>query len=65
MSEQAKMVELEEKCEAAIEVTEATNEILRSIDPDSPELQSRESKLIQLRGLLNCLRGFDAVFMGC
>jgi hypothetical protein len=65
MSEQVKLVELQEKYEAAIEVTETANEILRSINPDSPELQARESKLIQLRGLLNCIRGFDAVFMGC
>jgi len=62
---EVELEDLAERYEAAIEVTAATNAILAQCDSDSEQLRLRQVQLINLQGVLNMLRGFDVLEMGC
>lgn len=53
-------LEREEQLEAAIDVTQEGNQY---IEPGEV-LNRRVEAIVQLQGMLNCMRGFDAVCMG-
>ena len=57
--------DLETQYEVCIKLTQRGSEILREMDPDTPAIAERDRKIVQMQGLLNCLRGFDSVAMGC
>lgn len=61
----AEMSELEEKLEAAIEVTEEGNEVLSQESGNEALIERRKAAVVNLRGRLNLIRGFDAIAMGC
>lgn len=53
-------LEREEQLEAAIDVTQEGNQY---IEPGEVH-NGRVAAIVQLQGMLNCMRGFDAVCMG-
>ncbi len=65
VSVEVELEDLARQYKVAIEVTAATNAILREIDSDPELIRSRDVQVINLQGMLNVLRGFDALKMGC